>query len=174
MGWPFLYVKKVVPMPLTEKQKRFCEYYVANGHNATKAAEDAGYKPNSARTVGSENLTKHDIQEYIKELATPGDNKRIADAREVLEYLTAVMRREAKEYTVVTLKTEDVYYDDNGKRITRKREEPKVVEIPSKLSDANRAAEMLGKNLALWDGAGAAEAKNDLLKSLVDLVRGDK
>ena len=158
-------------MPLNDRQKRFCELYVANGHNATKAALDAGYSEKTARTIGSENLSKPDIQEYIKELAAPGDNKRIADAREVLEYLTSVMRREAKEYTVVTLKTEDVFYDDNGKRITRKREEPRVVEIPSKLSDANKAAEMLGKNLALWDGSGRSSAKNDLLESLVGLMR---
>lgn len=156
---------------LTEKQKRFCEYYVANGHNATKAATDAGYSEKTAYAIGSENLNKIEIQEYIKELATPGDNKSIADAREVLEYLTSVMRREAKEYTVVTLKTEEVFYDENGKRITRKKETPQVVEIPSKLSDANKAAEMLGKNLALWDGSGKTSGKNDILSSLLDVLR---
>lgn len=158
-------------MPLNDRQKRFCELYVANGHNATKAALDAGYSEKTARAIGSENLTKPDIQEYIQVLAQPGDNKRIADAREVLEYLTSVMRREATESVVITLKTEDVFYDEDGHRITRKREEPRVVEIPSKLSDANKAAEMLGKNLALWDGSGKSSAKNDLLESLVSLMR---
>ena len=158
-------------MPLNDRQKRFCEFYVANGHNATKAALDAGYSEKTARAIGSENLTKPDIQEYIQVLVQPGDNKRIADAREVLEYLTSVMRREATESVVITLKTEDVFYDDNGKRITRKREEPRVIEIPSKLSDANKAAEMLGKNLALWDGSGRSGGKNELLESLVGLMR---
>jgi phage terminase small subunit len=42
---------------LTEKQKRFCDYYIETG-NATEAAIRAGYSNKTARFIGAENLTK--------------------------------------------------------------------------------------------------------------------
>lgn len=52
---------------LTGKQKRFCEEYIFD-FNATRAAIVAGYSEDTARSIGSENLSKPDIQAYIKEL----------------------------------------------------------------------------------------------------------
>ena len=49
---------------LTEKQKRFCEEYLID-LNATQAAIRAGYSENTAQQIGSENLSKLVIQEYI-------------------------------------------------------------------------------------------------------------
>lgn len=54
-------------MKLTEKQKRFCEEYLVD-LNATQAAIRAGYKEKTARSSASENLTKPDIQQYLREL----------------------------------------------------------------------------------------------------------
>ena len=51
---------------LTEKQKRFCDYYLETG-NATEAARKAGYKGNNLNRVASENLTKPYIKEYVNE-----------------------------------------------------------------------------------------------------------
>lgn len=51
---------------LTDKQKRFCDEYLID-LNATQAAIRAGYKPDNANRVGSENLTKLDIQDAIAE-----------------------------------------------------------------------------------------------------------
>ena len=42
---------------LSEKQKRFADYYVELG-DATQAAIKAGYSKRSAKTIGCENLTK--------------------------------------------------------------------------------------------------------------------
>ena len=72
----------------------------------------------------------------------------IADQNEVLEYLSSVMRREKKESVVITLqnKTEKwVKDEDTGKlkKQTITEENPAVVEIPARLSDANKAAELL-------------------------------
>ena len=50
---------------LTPKQDAFVKAYIANGGNGTQAAIEAGYKPNSARVVAAENLTKPDIKAYI-------------------------------------------------------------------------------------------------------------
>ncbi len=46
---------------LSERQQRFIDAYLVDP-NATKAALAAGYSPKTARSVGSENLTKPDIQ----------------------------------------------------------------------------------------------------------------
>lgn len=52
---------------LTEKQKIFCREYVYDW-NATRAAKEAGYSEDTARQMGSENLSKPSIQAYISEI----------------------------------------------------------------------------------------------------------
>lgn len=52
-------------MALTIKQELFVAAYCSNGYNATKAALTAGYSPNSAGVIGSENLSKPEIAEAI-------------------------------------------------------------------------------------------------------------
>lgn len=81
---------------LTPKQKKFCEYYVQSG-NATDAARKAGYSKNALRSIGQENLTKPDIKAYIAQLVDEQDKRRVADAKEVLEFYSAVMRGEVKD-----------------------------------------------------------------------------
>lgn len=83
-------------MELTVKQKRFCEEYVKAG-NATQSAIKAGYSKKTASVIGVENLSKPKIASYIKELTVDDDNKRIADGKEILEFLTKVMRGEEKD-----------------------------------------------------------------------------
>lgn len=52
---------------LTGKQKRFCEEYIYDW-NGTRAAKVAGYSPETAGAIASENLTKPEIQAYLKQL----------------------------------------------------------------------------------------------------------
>ncbi|ULL19666.1 terminase small subunit [Paenibacillus sp. H1-7] len=81
---------------LTEKQKRFADYFIESG-NATEAAIRAGYSEKTARFIGAENLTKPNISAYIDEMLGKKDNERIASQDEVLEFLTSVMRGEVIE-----------------------------------------------------------------------------
>lgn len=81
---------------LTEKQKRFADYFIESG-NATEAAVKAGYSERTARFIGAENLTKPNICAYIDEMLGKKDNERIASQDEVLEFLTSVMRGEVIE-----------------------------------------------------------------------------
>ena len=107
---------------LTEKQKRFIDYYVETG-NATEAARRAGYKAKTEKAmqnIGSENLGK--LGEFIQERLKPEEDKRIADANEVLEYLTKVMRGELKD----------------------------TFNFDASLKDRNKAAELLGKRHRLF------------------------
>ena len=81
---------------MTPKQKKFCEYYIQSG-NATDAARKAGYSLKTAEAIGLENLGKPGIKAYIAELVDDQDKKRVADAAEVLEFYSAVMRGEVKD-----------------------------------------------------------------------------
>ena len=59
---------------LTPKQQRFVEEYLID-LNATQAAIRSGYSEKTARKIGSENLTKLDIQEAIQEAQESLSNK---------------------------------------------------------------------------------------------------
>ena len=112
-------------MRMTEKQKRFC---------AKEAAIRAGYSEKTAKQIGQENLTKPDLRAYIDERLAELKNERTADAQEVLEYLTAVMRGEYKEATLIGV--------GEGAQA--------VVDIDVGAKDRLKAAELLGKRHALF------------------------
>lgn len=138
-------------MKLTIKQKRFADEYIISG-NATEAARVAGYK--QPHVQGAQNLEKLRVKEYIDQRLKELESDKIADQKEVLEYLTNVMRREEKESVVVTIKKKVSGYVPDDKGVLKKRnietEEAHVVEVPAKLSDANKAAELLGKRYGAW------------------------
>lgn len=137
-------------MKLTEKQKRFADEYIISG-NATQAAIKAGYSKKTANRIATENLSKLVIKNYIDERLAKLESKRIANAQEVLEYLTGVMRGDEKEEVM----TEDgVSY-----------REPSV-------KDKLKAAELLGKRHALFTekqeiSANVASTKLDDIMSQI-------
>ena len=87
-------------MALTAKQQRFCDEYLID-LNATQAAIRAGYSEKTARSIGSENLTKPDIKAYIEERMAEKEKALIADQDEVLKYLTSVLRGESESEEIV-------------------------------------------------------------------------
>lgn len=89
---------------LTIKQKRFIDYYIQSA-NAAESARKAGYSAKSARYVGLELLAKPNIQAAIQTRLAELDSERTADTKEILEYLTAVMRGDAEEEVVVNVGT---------------------------------------------------------------------
>ncbi|WP_144533536.1 terminase small subunit [Bacillus pumilus] len=120
-------------MKLTEKQKRFADYYIERG-NATEAARKAGYSSKTAKSIGQENLTKPDIKSYIKERLNEKDAERIASQDEILEFLTAVMRGEKTEQIPVGLGEGAQQLEDKDPY----------------LKDRVKAAELLGKRHSMW------------------------
>lgn len=146
---------------LTAKQQRFCDEYLID-LNATQAAIRAGYSDKTAYSIGSENLKKPEIREYIDNRLAEKEKELIADQNEVMKYLSSVMRREMKESVVVTLqnKVEKWVKDEETgklKKQTVTEEKPAVVEIPAKLSDSNKAAELLGKAYGIYTDKIEAE-----------------
>lgn len=138
---------------LTAKQRRFVDEYLID-FNATQAAIRAGYSEKTAAVIATENLRKPNISEFISERMRQKESELIAGQDEVMKYLSAVMRREKTESVVVTLSKEESTYipDANGtmRKHTVKEEIPQIVEIPARLSDANKAAELLGKAYGLY------------------------
>lgn len=140
-------------MKLTEKQKRFADEYIISG-NATQAAIKAGYSKKTANRIGPENLSKLVIKNYIDEHLAKLESKRIANAQEVLEYLTGVMRGDEKEEVM----TEDgVSYRG-----------------PS-VKDKLKAAELLGKRHALFTEKQeiSANVASTKLDDIISQIGGD-
>lgn len=134
---------------MTKKQQRFCDEYLID-LNATQAAIRAGYSVKTANEQGSQNLAKLSIQKYIEKCLAEKQNNLIAKQDEVLQTLTRVLRREESETVVVTCKERKSGYDDNGKKVITEREVPQLVQIPTKVSDLNKAAELLGKRYGIY------------------------
>ena len=124
-------------MKLTEKQKRFADYYIETG-NITEAAAKAGYSKKTARVIGQENLLKPAIKGYIDEKLEAMQDERTASAKEVLEFLTKSMRGEIKEEVVVVEGTGDG------------TSEARTVKKQIGLRDRIKSAELLGKRYRLF------------------------
>lgn len=87
---------------LTDKQEKFCQEYTID-FNATRAAISAGYSVDTARSIGSENLSKPDIQARIQEI-------RRIDA----ERLNLTRERILSEYAKIAFFDIRKIYDENG------------------------------------------------------------
>ena len=146
---------------MTEKQKRFCDEYLID-LNATQAAIRSGYSAKTAKQIGQQNLTKLDIQEYINKRLAEKEAELIADQDEILRTLTRVLRRQEMDTVVVTCKERSSKYDEKGKKVTIETEVPQLVQVPTKVSDLNKAAELLGKRYALFTDKVETDVDMDL------------
>ena len=146
---------------MTEKQKRFCDEYLID-LNATQAAIRSGYSAKTAKQIGQQNLTKLDIQEYINKRLAEKEAELIADQDEILRTLTRVLRRQEMDTVVVTCKERSSKYDEKGKKVTIEQEVPQLVQVPTKVSDLNKAAELLGKRYALFTDKVETDVDMDL------------
>lgn len=90
---------------LTEKQRRFCEEYAANGGNALAAAKASGYKQPNQQS--SENLEKPSIKSALEALRKETTSKAICTREERQAFWTAIMR-DAGEKTTDRLKASEL------------------------------------------------------------------
>lgn len=127
---------------MNAKQKKFCDEYLIDC-NATQAAIRAGYSPKTAKSIGQENLTKPDLKAYIDEQLEILHNERTADAQEVLEYLTAVMRGQHTEQTLQLI----------GEGVQT------ITDIDVSAKERLKAAELIGKRYGMFkDGLNVGGA----------------
>lgn len=118
---------------MNARQKKFCDEYLIDC-NATQAAIRAGYSPKTAYSIGEENLKKPELKSYIDEQLELLHSQRTADAQEVLEYLTAVMRGEHTEQTLQLI-------GDGVQTIT---------DIDVSAKERLKAAELIGKRYGMF------------------------
>lgn len=154
---------------LTEKQKRFCEEYLID-LNATQAAIRAGYSEKTAERASDwineagqkkpSSKYKPELREYIDERIESIRSDRTADAQEVVEYLTSVMRGESK--------SEEIVLKGVGKGSQRIE---KVQKKPSE-KDKLKAAELLGKRFGMFSGGGSDDSK--IIEKLDEVLGGIK
>ena len=137
---------------MTEKQKLFADEYLID-LNATRAYR-AVYKniknDGVARRNGSRLLTNADIKKYIDERLDEIHNKKTADAQEVMEYLTSVLRGEST--------SEEIVVEGLGDGCS----EARTMEKRPSEKDRLKAAELLGKRFGLYTDKVEMDADMDL------------
>lgn len=126
-------------MKLTAKQQLFADEYIKSG-NATQSAIKAGYNVKSAKVIGAQNLSKLNVKAYIDAKMAEIESHKIADAKEVLQYLTRVLRGE---------ETEEIPDSVDGGTIKR----------PPLIKDRTVAAREIMKRYPLDDPMIAAQLK---------------
>lgn len=124
---------------LTAKQQLFADEYIKSG-NATQSAIKAGYNVRSAKVIGAQNLSKLNVKAYIDAKMAEIESHKIADAKEVLQYLTRVLRGE---------EAEEIPDNVNGGTIKR----------PPLIKDRTVAAREIMKRYPLDDPMVAAQLK---------------
>ena len=118
---------------MNARQKRFCEEYMKDA-NATQAAIRAGYSQKTAVAIGCNNLRKPEIKQYIADMTSEIRSSNIAEAEEIMAFLSAVMR--GKEVEEIPL----------GIGMGNQ----KLVEKGISGKDRVKAAELLGKRYSLF------------------------
>ena len=125
---------------MTDKQRKFCDEYLIDC-NATRAYRKAYpnvKKDSSAAVCAAKLLRIAKVQEYINEQLEKISSEKIADAKEVMEYLTSVLRGESQSEIVVI--------EGIGDGCSDARRMNKAPDEKEKL----KAAELLGKRYGLF------------------------
>lgn len=141
----FIYESEVIL--LTDMQRKFADEYIidCNATRAYKAAYPNVKKDNSAHACGAKLLRNATVAAYIEEKLNEISNKKTADAKEVMEYLTSVMRGESTASVVVV--------EGYGEGCS----EAKIIEKPPDEKERLKAAELLGKRYAMFTDKVKAE-----------------
>ena len=124
---------------INDQQRLFCREYLSD-FNAARAAAAAGYSNGAASA--SRLLSREDVREELRSMRSKGD---IAEHTEVLEFLTSVMRRTAKEDVFIQNKHKVSWTDDEGNKINDEETVIQTYTMRPKLSDAMSAADKLHK-----------------------------
>lgn len=145
---------------MNAKERRFCAEYLID-LNATQAAIRAGYAENTAKNAcywinkkadekqvkaGRKPQYKPELSVYISEQLERMHSELIADAQEVMEYLTAVMRGKSVSHALA-------FVGDGCQ---------KVIEKPPDEKERLKAAELLGKRYGLFTDRVELDADTEL------------
>lgn len=150
---------------MTDKQRRFADEYIidCNATRAYKAAYPRIKSDDAARANASRLLTNANVKAYIEAKLDELSSKKIADAREVMEYLTSVLRGESKASVVVV--------EGCGDGCSKAKILAKSPDEKERL----KAAEMLGRRYGVFkDNINATVEPSDKLDSILRQLSGDE
>lgn len=121
---------------MTDRQKKFCDEYLidCNGRRAYKAAYPNVKKDAVADANASRLLSNTKVKKYIDEQLSKIHSNKIADAQEVMEYLTSVIRGESSSSVLA-------FCGDGRQRVIKKHPDEK---------ERMKAAELIGKRYGLF------------------------
>lgn len=125
---------------MTEKQKIFADEYLIdlNATRAYRAAYPSAKKDGVAAAAAVRLLKNVKIKKYIDDRLEEIHNEKTADAQEVLEYLTSVLRGEST--------SEEIVIEGLGEGCSAAR----TMEKGPSEKDRLKAAELLGKRFGLY------------------------
>lgn len=147
---------------LSDKHKLFIDEYIKTGDARGSYKKVYPHVKDSTADVNGSKLLKHTkVKAYYNSQFAKMDKKRIADAQEVLEYLSSVMRGETKEEVVIV--------EGQGEGISQAR----VVEKKPSEKDRLKAGEMLAKRYALLTDAVKLESTTGI-KIVNDIPKDEK
>ena len=165
---------------MTQKQKRFIEEYLID-LNATQAAIRAGYSPDTAKAIGSENLMKPDIRAQIDRAMAERSKRTGVNAERVVQELAKIAFVNAAE--VIDPKTatvkEDALPEDTAaiQSVKVKTFGEDGLEREIKMADKLKALELLGKHLGMFKDrielSGGLDTEKSKLDDLIGQMRGD-
>ena len=127
-------------MALTEKRKLFADEYLIdlNASRAYQSAYPRVKNSDVAAAAASRLLKDADVKQYISEQMDKIHSDKTADAQEVIEYLTSVLRGESQGTEIVV--------EGTGDGCSEART---ILKAPSE-KERLKAAELLGKRYALF------------------------
>lgn len=142
-------------LKLTPKQKLFCKYYLIS-LNATDAAIKAGYSKKTADVIGSENLVKPNIKEYLQSQMKKREEKleitadkviaeiaklAFANTTDILEITDrGVVIKDLTKLDTTCISSAEEVFDKEGMRLG----------VKIKLHDKTKNLELLGRHLGLF------------------------
>lgn len=161
---------------LTPKQQLFVDEYLID-LNATQAAIRAGYSPDTAQEIGSQNLSKLIIKnEIAKAMAIRSRRTGVNQDRVILElakiaFLNATDVINMDDATIKgESNREDTAAIASVKIKTIPTKDGDIVEREVKTYDKLKALDMLGKHLGTWEKSDTAETVIDINKNLLALA----
>ena len=120
---------------LNQRQKMFVDEYLITG-NVYQSAIKAGYSENYAKGNSVKLFENESRKKYLDERLKEIESQKIADAAEVMRYLTSVMRNETREEVPMVVSNGDW-------------SEIQIVKKDTSIKDRNKAAEMLAKRFGI-------------------------
>ena len=148
---------------MTENQKKFCDEYLidCNATRAYKAVYKNVKKDSVASSCSYKLLRNAEVKKYIDEQLAKISSEKIADAEEVMKYLTSVMRGESQAEIVVV--------EGCGDGVTNA---VKVSKNPDE-KERLKAAELLGKRFGLFKEKVELEAETKGVVIIDDISKSD-